>query len=120
MASCRWRLAQLIPRCAAPLAAYALFGRFLPRLEAAVETRRPPFLSPSERFEQGRSPAPGWEQCRRLDAGDNLSSAEQEYNPTPIINEVRTYVETWRILRNPDQWQVTPETARWLEHWRGH
>lgn len=47
-----------------------------------------------------------------------LSSAEQEYNPTPIINEVRTYVETWRNLPNPDQWLVTPETARLLKHWR--
>jgi type III restriction enzyme len=55
-----------------------------------------------------------------LDAGDDLSSAEQEYNPTPIINEVRTYVETWRNLPNPDQWLVTPETARLLTHWRSH
>lgn len=55
-----------------------------------------------------------------FDTGDNLSSAEQEYNPTPIINEVRTYVETWRNLRNPDQWQVSPETARLLKHWRSH
>jgi len=47
-----------------------------------------------------------------------LSSEEQEYNPTPIINEVRTYVETWRNLPNPDQWLVTPETARLLKHWR--
>src|SRR5271156_2718193 len=49
MASCSCCGAQLIPCCAAPLAAYALFGRFLPRLEAAVETRRPLFLSPGER-----------------------------------------------------------------------
>ena len=53
-----------------------------------------------------------------LGGGDELSSAEQEYNPTPIINEVRTYVEQWRNLKNPDQWQVTPETARLLTHWR--
>ena len=52
------------------------------------------------------------------DAG--LSSEEQEYNPTPIINEVRTYVEEWRKLPNPDQWLVTPETARLLVHWRHH
>ncbi|MCC6002432.1 MAG: DEAD/DEAH box helicase family protein [Pararhodobacter sp.] len=52
------------------------------------------------------------------DAG--LSSEEQEYNPTPIINEVRTYVEDWRKLPNPDQWLVTPETARLLTHWRDH
>ena len=54
-----------------------------------------------------------------LDAGDDLSSADQEYNPTPIINEIRTHVETWRNLKNPEQWQVTPETARLLKHWRG-
>lgn len=55
-----------------------------------------------------------------LDAGDGLSTVEQEYNPTPIINEIRGYVETWRNLPNPDQWQVTPETARLLQHWRHH
>jgi hypothetical protein len=46
MASCSWHLAQLIPRSAAPLAAYALFGRFLPRLEAAVETQAASFFAP--------------------------------------------------------------------------
>ncbi|MDG4575695.1 MAG: DEAD/DEAH box helicase family protein [Defluviicoccus sp.] len=55
-----------------------------------------------------------------LGSGDGLSNAEQEYNPTPIINEIRTYVEGWRSLPNPDQWQVTPETARLLQHWRHH
>jgi type III restriction enzyme len=51
---------------------------------------------------------------------EGLSTAEQEYNPTPIINEVRGYVETWRNLPNPNQWQVSPETARLLQHWRHH
>lgn len=55
-----------------------------------------------------------------LGAGDDLSTDEQEYNPTPIINEIRTYVDSWRKLPNPDQWQVTPETARLLQHWRHH
>lgn len=55
-----------------------------------------------------------------FDAGDGLSTAEQEYNPTPIINEIRTYVDDWRKLPNPDQWLVTPETARLLQHWRNH
>lgn len=55
-----------------------------------------------------------------LDAGDGLSTKEQEYNPTPIINEVRSYVESWRALPNPDQWLVTPETARLIQHWRTH
>jgi len=55
-----------------------------------------------------------------LGSTDGLSTAEQEYNPNPIINEIRGYVETWRNLPNPDQWQVTPETARLLKHWRHH
>lgn len=54
-----------------------------------------------------------------LDAGDGLSSAEQEYNPTPIINEIRGHVATWRNLK-PEQWQVTPETQRLLQYWRSH
>jgi type III restriction enzyme len=29
-------------------------------------------------------------------------------------------VEDWRNLPNPNQWQVTPETARLLQHWRHH
>src|SRR5215469_3535158 len=53
-----------------------------------------------------------------FDGGHGLSTEEQEYNPTPIINEIRSYVDQWRRLPNPDQWQVTPETARLLQHWR--
>ncbi|MCA9501358.1 MAG: DEAD/DEAH box helicase family protein, partial [Nitrospira sp.] len=40
--------------------------------------------------------------------------------PTSIINEVRSHVDAWRSLPNPGQWQVTPETARLLQHWRQH
>jgi type III restriction enzyme len=29
-------------------------------------------------------------------------------------------VDSWRSLPNPNQWQVTPETARLLQHWRHH
>jgi type III restriction enzyme len=53
-------------------------------------------------------------------ADEGLSTAEQKYDPTPIINELRGYVDTWRALPNPSQWQVTPETARLLQHWRQH
>jgi type III restriction enzyme len=55
-----------------------------------------------------------------LDAGDDLSSEKQEYNPTPIINRVRTHVEGWRSLPNQADWGVTPATARLLAHWRHH
>jgi type III restriction enzyme len=55
-----------------------------------------------------------------FDEGKGLSTKEQQYDPTSIINEVRGYVDSWRSLLNPNQWQVTPETARLLQHWRHH
>ncbi len=54
-----------------------------------------------------------------LDSGEGLSTEDQEYSRTQI-NEIRSYVESWRNLPRPDQWQVTPETARLLPHWRSH
>ncbi|HUO08340.1 MAG TPA: DEAD/DEAH box helicase family protein [Phycisphaerae bacterium] len=53
-----------------------------------------------------------------FDEGKGLSTKEQQYDPTSIINEVRGNVDAWRSLPNPNQWQVTPETARLLQHWR--
>ncbi len=55
-----------------------------------------------------------------FDEGKGLSTKEQQYDPTSIINEVRGYVDQWRLLPNPSQWKVTPETARLLQHWRHH
>lgn len=55
-----------------------------------------------------------------FDEGKGLSTKEQQYDPTSIINEVRGNVVAWRSLPNPNQWQVTPETARLIQHWRHH
>jgi type III restriction enzyme len=55
-----------------------------------------------------------------FDEGKGLSTKEQQYDPNSIINEVRQTVDAWRSLPNPNQWQVTPETARLLQHWRHH
>ena len=55
-----------------------------------------------------------------FDDAEGLSTKEQQYDLSPIINEVRGHVESWRSLPNPSQWQVTPETARLLQHWRHH
>src|SRR5437868_11996728 len=52
--------------------------------------------------------------------GKGLSTEQQQYDPTPIINEVRQRLEAWRSLPNPADWQVTPETIRLLLHWRFH
>ncbi len=55
-----------------------------------------------------------------FDEGKDLSTATQQYDITSIINQVRQSVDAWRTLPNPAQWQVTPETARLLQHWRHH
>ncbi|MDE2979538.1 MAG: DEAD/DEAH box helicase family protein [Acidobacteriota bacterium] len=48
-----------------------------------------------------------------LDAGDQAM-----IDLARVIQELRGEVTRWRQLANPSQWQVTPETARLLEHWR--
>ena len=52
--------------------------------------------------------------------GTGLSTKKQQYDATSVTNEVRSHVDAWRALPNPSQWQVTPETARLLQHWRSH
>jgi hypothetical protein len=55
-----------------------------------------------------------------FDEGRGLSTQAQQYDHTAIINAVRQQVDQWRSLPNPHHWQVTPETARLLQHWRHH
>ena len=55
-----------------------------------------------------------------FDEGKGLSTQKQQYDPTSIINEVRGLVDQWRAWPNSSEWQVTPETARLLQHWRHH
>lgn len=55
-----------------------------------------------------------------FDEGKGLSTEAQQYDPTPVINELRHRVDAWRALPDPGQWLVTPETARLLQHWRHH
>ncbi len=55
-----------------------------------------------------------------FDEGKGLSTDQQQYDPTPIINELRRHVAQWRVIPNPNHWHVTPETARLLQHWRHH
>ena len=55
-----------------------------------------------------------------FDEGEGLSTKEQQYEHTAIINGVRREVDRWRNIPDPIHWQVTPETARLLQHWRHH
>jgi type III restriction enzyme len=84
-----------------------------------IESRRgakfiTPIPKPRKRKEKAK------QQELVFDEGKGLSTAEQQYDPTPIINELRHHVDKWRSLRNENHWQVTPETAWLLKHWRHH
>ena len=55
-----------------------------------------------------------------FDEGVGLSNEDQQYSHTAVINAVRKEVDKWRLIPNPSNWHVTPETARLLQHWRHH
>ena len=85
-----------------------------------IETRRKAeFITPipKPRKRKGK----GDQQDLVFDEGKGLSTEKQQYEKTSaIINELRHHVDQWRRWPNPNEWQVTPETARLLHHWRHH
>ena len=60
------------------------------------------------------------QQALPFDEGKGLSNESQRYDHTATIISVREEVDRWRALPNPNDWRVTPETARLLQHWRNH
>jgi len=62
----------------------------------------------------------GKQEALVFNEGLGLSTAKQQYNHTAIINGVRNQVDKWRRLPNANDWRVSPETARLLQHWRHH
>lgn len=54
-----------------------------------------------------------------IDTGEIKGLSPDKYDPTSQINKLRAQVDTWRNLPE-NLWQVTPETARLLKHWRHH
>ncbi|MHB1326161.1 MAG: BPTD_3080 family restriction endonuclease [Thermoleophilia bacterium] len=84
-----------------------------------IEKRRPAeFITPIPKPRKRKGSAE--QQQMVYDEGKGLSTEGQQYDPTSIINELRRQVDKWRSIPNPIDWQVTPETARLLQHWRHH
>jgi type III restriction enzyme len=82
-----------------------------------IERRRPAeYVSPIPKPKKRRA------EQQDLELPDVFGAAveRQRYNPTPVINALRQAVDAWRALPNPNDWAVTPETARLLTHWRHH
>ena len=80
-----------------------------------IQGRRPvhlitPIPKPKKRSQQ-----------QAMNLGDSqLSTKNQEYDPTPVINRLRQHIDKWRMIPNPSDWGVTHETAKLLQHWRHH
>jgi type III restriction enzyme len=55
-----------------------------------------------------------------LDEGKGLSSDDQQYQMADTINRLRHHVDQWRKIPDPNEWKVTPGTARLLQHWRNY
>jgi type III restriction enzyme len=89
-----------------------------PTQQIIERRRRAEFITPIPKPKKRKTPVQQQEIV--FDEGKGLSTKVQQYDPTSIINEVRQNVDSWRALPSPSQWQVTPETARLLQHWRHH
>jgi len=88
-----------------------------PTQRKIASRRRAQFITPipKPKRRKGR----GEQKQILFDEGKGLTTEQQAYDPTPIINELRYEVDKWRSLP-PASWQVTAETARLLHHWRHH
>lgn len=81
-----------------------------------VETRRrAEFITPIPKPKKRK----GKDVQQELDMAEEVSDATEKYHSS-IINGVRAEVDKWRAIPNPNDWGVTHETARLLQHWRHH
>ncbi len=90
-----------------------------PTQQILDKRRRAEFITPIPKPKKRRAAAAD-QQGFVFDEGKGLSTKDQQYDATSIINELRRCVDLWRVIPNPNHWQVTPETARLLQHWRHH
>ena len=79
--------------------------------------RKAEFISPipKPRKRKGR----GIQTSLDLLSDDGISTQKQQY-ASAMINELRAEVDAWRRLPSSSDWNVSPETARLLDHWRNH
>ena len=92
---------------AVPTRHHALDADGQPRNLPPIEGRRGPrYVAPvpPPRKQKGK----GKQASLALGDPANLSTDAQAYNPSPIINEIRNQVASWRDLRNPADWVSRP------------
>jgi len=78
-----------------------------------INTRRPAeFISPIPKPKKSKA------KQQELFDEQGISDDRQRYQISLFINSIRDKVREWRSLPQPENWRVTPETARLLQHWR--
>ncbi len=89
-----------------------------PTQQVIDRRRRAEFITPIPKPKKRKGEAS--QAALLFDEGLGLTSEQQQYDHTAVINAVREEVDKWRRIPNPADWRVTPETARLLQHWRHH
>ena len=101
----------------APTRFHALDGDGQPLEVPPIDGRRPcDFITPVPKPKRKSGKASQTSMVFEDAAG--LTDEDQEYNPKPIINEIRSHVASWRSLPSDRDWGVTIATAKLLHHWR--
>lgn len=88
----------------------------LPTQNIINSRRRAEFITPIPKPKKRK----GGETKDIFDESMGLGDDGQKYDPISIINELRSHVDSWRLLPSDRDWLVTPDTARLLKHWRHH
>jgi len=101
-----------------PIQHWELDGQGQPTQKIIDKRRLAEFISPIPKPRKRKGVAQ--QQSLVFDEGEGISTQKQQYVTTDFINRLRKEVAQWRSLPNPSKWQVTPETARLLQHWRSH
>ncbi len=101
-----------------PASHWELDDQGQPTQQVIEHRRRADFITPIPKPRKRKAPKGQGQMV--IDEGMGLSTPEQQYEITANLNEIRRHVDQWRELRNPNDWRVTPETARLLQHWRRH
>jgi len=101
-----------------PLRHWELDDQGQPTQQIIEKRRRAEFITPIPKPRKRKGAAAQADFV--FDEGKGISTAAQQYETTETINKLRRHVDEWRSLPNPNDWRVTPETARLLQHWRHH
>ena len=72
-----------------------------PTQQIIERRRRAEFITPIPKPKKRKGPSK--QQDLVFDEGKGLSTQEQQYDPNPIINELRRHVDQWRALPNPNE-----------------